>query len=153
MAPAVLRTTTYWALLVVASFSVLSAVVGGVGILATDGFGMPSTFLDGGPFDSFTWPGLILLLVVGGSQGIALGLLLARRESALLWTAVAGFGMLIWIYIETGLIGGNSPAQMLYFATGILQLVGACALLGIVTWLPRVPLRGVGRRLVAKQHA
>jgi hypothetical protein len=83
---------------------------------------------------------VILLVVIGGSQALAGGLLLVRRESALLWVAVAGFGMLIWIFIETGLIHALSWLQVLFFTTGILQVVLVLALLGIAGWLPRAPL-------------
>lgn len=136
-----LRATIYWSLLVVTVFSALSSIVSGIALLATGGLGMPVTFLETSPFASFTVPGLILVIVVGGSQALATGLLLARRESALLWSAVAGFGMLIWIFTEILLIREASGLQVLYFVTGTLQLVLVLALLGIVSWLPRAPLR------------
>ena len=140
MREARLRSVAYWSLVVVAVFNALSAIGGGIGILTTNGLGMPAAFLAGGPFTTFFWPGLILLVVVGGSQALAATLVLRRRESSLLWSAVAGFGMIIWIFIETGLIRGFSWLQILYFATGILQLVLVVILLGIVRWLPRTPL-------------
>jgi hypothetical protein len=136
-----LRPTARWALITITSFQAVSAIVGGLGILVADGLGMPTTFLEGGPFTSFLWPGLILLIVVGGTQGLAAGLLLRHRESALLWSAVAGFAMIIWIFVETVMIGGFSWLQALYFITGMAQLVLVLALLGIVGWLPRMPLR------------
>lgn len=130
----------FWALVAVTGFNALSAVGGGIAMLATDGMGMPGSFLAEGPFTSFLWPGIILLLVVGGSQLLALGLLLVRRESALLWSAVSGFGMLIWIFVETGMIRGMSWLQVIYFTTGAVQLILVVALLGVVAWLPRTPL-------------
>lgn len=102
---------------------------------------MPASMLANGPFDSFTWPGVILLAIVGGTQAIAGVLLLRRRESALAWSAVAGFGMVIWIFAETGIIAGISWLQVLYFATGALQLALVLALLGVVGRLPRAALR------------
>ena len=140
-----LRATTFWSLLVVTVFNALSAIAGGVAILTTGGIGMPEAFLENSLFPSFTWPGLILLIVVGGTQGLAAVLLILRRESALLWAAVAGFGMLIWIFAETGLIRGWSWLQMLYFATGTAQLVLVLAMLGVAGWLPRMPLRRAAR--------
>lgn len=136
-----LRNAVFWAALIVSAFNTLSALAGGIGILATDGLGMPITFLASGPFTSFTVPGLILIVVVGGTQAFATALLIARRESALLWTAVAGVGMLIWIFVETMLIQGGSWLQVLYFSTGIAQLALVVALLGVVSWLPRRPLK------------
>jgi hypothetical protein len=45
-------------------------------------------------FSTFLLPGLILAIVVGGTQTVASVHLLPRRPSALPWSAVAGFG--IW---------------------------------------------------------
>lgn len=134
---------TFVALIAITGFQALSAVAGGIGILATGGvgLGMPLSMLEGSPFDSFLWPGVILLVVIGGTQTAATVLLARRRESGLLWSAVAGFAMLIWIFIETGIIRGLSVLQVLYFATGIAQLALVLALLGVVSWLPRTTLR------------
>jgi len=132
-----LRRLAYWALVVVTVFNALSAVAGGIAILATGGLGMPISMLASGPFDSFVVPGLILLIVVGGTQAASATLLLARAESSLAWSAVAGFGMIIWIFVETGIIAGISWLQVVYFATGTAQLVLVFALLGVVGWLPR----------------
>ena len=137
-----MRTTAFWAALILALFNTLSAIAGGIGMLLTNGLGMPLESLSGSPFTSFLIPALVLITVVGGTQAVAAGLLIARRETALLWSAIAGIGMLIWIFVETIVIRGGSWLQVLYFASGILQLVLVMALLGIVGWLPRRPLRG-----------
>jgi hypothetical protein len=131
---------TYWAALVITTFNALSALAGGIAML-TGVLVMPLAMLDGGPFSSFTWPGIFLLVVVGGTQSVATVLLIWRREAALVWTAIAGAGMIIWIFIETIIIAGGSFLQALYFATGMAQLVLVIALLGVVAWLPRMPLR------------
>ncbi len=136
-----LRRLARWLLVIVTAFQALSAIGGGIGILATGGLGMPETMLASGPFDSFTGPGLILLVVVGGTQAVAAALVLARREGSLMWSAIAGFGMIIWIFTETGLIAGISWLQILYFATGTAQLALVFALLGLIRMLPREPLR------------
>lgn len=135
-----LRNTAFWSLVALAGVQAASAISGGVGLMATAGLGMPSSFLATGPFSNFIGPGVILLVVVGGTQVIAMGLLLARREAGLFWSAVAGFGMILWIYVETGMIRGTSWLQVLYLATGIAQLILVMALLGVAAWLPRAPL-------------
>ncbi|CAN5446348.1 hypothetical protein BH10ACT7_BH10ACT7_04050 [soil metagenome] len=122
-------------------FNTVSAVAGGVAVLG-GWLGMPTSMLSNGPFDTFLWPGIVLLVVVGGTQLIASVLLIRRRESSLVWSAVAGFGMVIWIFVETGIIAGISWLQVVYFATGTIQLILVLALLGVVGWLPRVSLRG-----------
>ena len=106
----------------------------------TDGLGMPHSFLDNSPFASFFWPAFLLLVVIGGTQTLATMLLLGRRVSALLWTAVAGFSMIIWILVETIMIRGFSWLQGIYFTTGVVELILVLALLGIVPWLPRIKL-------------
>jgi hypothetical protein len=131
----------YWTAVALSAFNALSALAGGIGILLTDGLGMPPSLLNGSPFISFTVPGIVLLTVVGGTQAVSLWLLLAKSESALLWTAVAGAGMVIWIFVETGIIAGTSWLQVLYFVTGGAQIIVVDALLGVVKWMPRKPLR------------
>ena len=134
----ILTKAAWWALLVVTVFNALSAVGGGVAMILTDGLGMPRSFLDHSPFASFTIPALMLLTVLGGSQTLAAVLLMVRRESALLWSAVAGLAMVIWIRAETAMIEAFGLLQALYFITGIVEVVLVLALLGIVSWLPRV---------------
>lgn len=149
-----LRATTYWLLVSVAIFNALSAIGGGIGMIVADGLSMPKSLLADSPFTTFTIPGLILLLVVGGTQLAAALLLVTRRESALLWSAVAGFGMLIWIICEIGFIHTVNWAQVVYVVAGLLQLVLVVALSGVVPWLPRVtPLTRPVRRTTSNAGA
>ena len=127
-----LRRLAHRVLVGVTAFSALSAVGGGVGMVTTDGLGMPRSFLAHGPFDSYIGPGMILLLIVGGTQVLALVLLLRRAETRLLAGAVAGFGMLIWIIVEVGRIREFSWPQMIYLGAGVLQLAAVYGALGIV---------------------
>ena len=123
----------WWvALLVVGWFILVSAVGGGVGLILGNGMGMPLSWLDGTPFDSFVIPGLVLLLVVGGTQALAV-LLQHRRHPW--WPAaagVAGFGMVIWVYVEVALLPVYSFLHTLYLTTGVLQLVFLLLCLGIL---------------------
>ena len=137
-----IRKIAFWSLVALTGFNALSAIAGGIAVLVTNGLGMPTSMLASGPFVSFAWPGVLLAVVVGGSQVLAGWLLIARREASLLWAAVAGFVMLVWIFVETIMIGGGSFLQVLYFATGGIEIILVLALLGIVAWLPRQPLRG-----------
>jgi hypothetical protein len=132
-----LRTVARRSLVAVSAFNALSALGGGIGMVTADGLSMPKAMLADTPFSTFTIPGLILTLVVGGTQAAAVWLLLARRRSALLWAAVAGFGMLIWIMTEIGFIHALMYAQAIYLVTGLVQLILVFSLLGIVAWLPR----------------
>jgi hypothetical protein len=79
-------------------------------------------------------------VVVGGTQLAAANALLAKRDMALLLSAVAGFGMLIWIFVELEMIQQYSWLQGAYFILGGLELILVFALLGIVPALNN-PLR------------
>jgi hypothetical protein len=132
-----IRAVAWWSLVVISAFNALSALGGGIGMVAADGLSMPKSMLADTPFSTFAIPGLILVLVVGGTQAAATWSLVACRGSALLWSAVAGFGMLIWIVTEVGFIHALTYAQVIYLVTGLVQLILVLSLLGIVSWLPR----------------
>ena len=72
--------------------------------------------------------------------------LLARHRIALMLSAVAGFGMLIWIFAELAIIRQYSRLQAAYFGLGAMELIFVLALLGIVPALV-VPLQGSDRQL------
>ena len=107
-----------------------SVPAGGVG-MAGNGVGFPMSYLDNSPFTSFLVPALILGVVVGGTQLAGVIGLLAGRRWGLLLSVVAGFGMLIWIFVELAIIGEYSVLQTVYFAHGGLELIFVLALLGI----------------------
>ncbi len=125
-------------------FGALSSFVGAVIGVAANGAGVPLSYLDHTPFTSFVLPGLILGVVVGGTQlGGAIALLAKHRQGPLLAT-VAGFGMLIWIFAELAILRQYSWLQTGYFALGGVELILVLALLGVV---PAVvaPSRAEGR--------
>jgi hypothetical protein len=121
-------------------FNALSSFGGAVLAIVFDGAGVPREHLAGTWFPSFLGPGLILGIVVGGTQAAASFALLTRRRWALLAAAVAGFAMLIWIFTEVALIG-YSWLQSVYFGLGTLELILVLALLGIAPAItsPGVP--------------
>lgn len=132
-----------------ALFGALSAFLGSVLAMAVNGAGVPLEHLAGSPFTSYFVPGLILGIVVGGTQLAAAVTLLAKRNSALLLSAVAGFGMMIWIFVELAIIRQYSWLQTVYFALGGLELCLVLALLGIAPALFH-PLNRVDvKRLIA----
>lgn len=112
-------------------FGAASSFAGAVLAFNAESVGVPLKFLSKTALTSFVVPGLILGVIVGGSQLTAAITLLARRRSALLWGAVAGFGMLIWIFVEMAIIETYSWLQSLYFGLGAVELILVLALLGI----------------------
>lgn len=127
--------TVVGALTVLAVFQALSAFYGAFLAVARDGAGVSLENLEGSPFTTYLVPGLILGGVVGGTQLATAVALLAKRRMALLLAAVAGFGMLIWIFVELVIIRQYSWLQSAYFALGVLELSFVLALLGIAPTL------------------
>lgn len=117
-------------LVVLLMFGAVSAFCGAALGIVFNGAGVPLEHLAGTPFSSFVVPGLILGVVVGGTQLAAGVAVLQRSQWAALLAAVAGFGMMIWIYTELVLIG-YSWLQSVYFGLGIVELILVLALLGI----------------------
>jgi hypothetical protein len=121
-------------------FGALSALIGAVLALALNGAGVPLAYLAHSRFSSYAVPGLVLGVVVGGTQIAAAVALIAHKRSALLLSAIAGFGMLIWIFVELAVIQHYSWLQAVYFVHGALELSLVLALLGIAPGIA-TPLR------------
>lgn len=118
------------ALAVVAWFSLVSALAGMIGLTLGGGMGIPLEWIEGTVFDSYLWPGVILGVVVGGAQ--ALALVAQYRRYRLAWGlhAAAGIVMMSWIFIEIALMLVWSPLHGIYFAAGLVQTVLAVLALG-----------------------
>ena len=112
-------------------FGAVSSFAGAVLAFNAESVGVPLEFLAKTPLTSFVVPGLILGVVVGGSQLMAAIVLLTHHRTSLRWGTVAGFGMLIWIFVEIAIIETYSWLQSLYFGLGALELIFVLALLGI----------------------
>jgi hypothetical protein len=125
------------ALIGLAGFGLISAAIGTVLAIAQQGGGVPASYLAGTPFTSFLVPGLILGGIVGGTQFVAALALWRRWPTALVWAAIAAFGMLLWIFIELAMIKHYSWLQTAYFALGVVELVLVLALLGIAPGVMR----------------
>ena len=130
----------WWFLLLLTAFSALSALGGGVAMVVTGGvgMGMPMSLLDGSPFRSFTAPAILLLVVVGGTQLVASIAMVRHWSYALLVSTVAGFGLVIWIVVETVMINGFSVLQAIYLVVGLAELALVMVLLGVVPWIARL---------------
>jgi len=77
---------------------------------------------------------------VGGTQLSAAVALLAKRRAAILLSAVAGFGMMIWIFAELAIIRQYSCLQAAHFALSGIELSLVLELLEIAPALIE-PLR------------
>lgn len=106
----------------------ISAVAGGVGLL-TNTIGIPISDLNGSIFSSYFWPGLILAVIVGGTELVSARMLLSDHEYDIESVAVAGFGLMIWMFTEVCIVGYHSWLQAVYFIFAILILIAAMLLL------------------------
>lgn len=115
-------------LIAVVIFNLVSAIFVGIVSARNNSLGLPNHLP---PYNSYFWLGLFLALVVGGTLSLSMVTLLERRQSALFWTAVAGFGMQIWALGESYAMQWVSWLNILYFSTGTLELILVFSLLGI----------------------
>ena len=116
-----LRKSLYVSLIILTSFLSLSAVLGGIGLLA-DLNAPPLEQLQGSMFKDWTIPGLSLLLIVGGGALFAVILLFRRNRFALLFSTAAGIVIMFFEFVEVLTIGSEvgiaRTLQILYFGTG-----------------------------------
>jgi len=120
-------------LLIVLVFGALSAFGGGaLGVLA-NGAGVPIDYLANSPFTSYVVPGLVLAVAVGGTQLAAAVTLFKKLPAGDILAVIAGFGMLIWIFVELAVISEYSWLQSVYFAVGIVELLLVFTHIGLVS--------------------
>jgi hypothetical protein len=81
----------------------------------------PREYLEGSPFESYLVPGLALALLLGGVHLVAAVLLLRRSRVQLIGATVAGYAMLIWIFVQMIVIP-FSFLQAIYIAAGLAEL-------------------------------
>ena len=122
----------------IAWFNLLSALIGMVGLTVGGGIGLPPEWIEGSIFTSYFWPGVILGVIVGGVQAIALLAQYGRFTLAWGLHAAAGLIMMIWIFVEIAIILVWSPLHGIYFITGLIQTI--LAVLALDAW-PRPFLR------------
>lgn len=96
----------------------IGAVVGGANALA-GGRGIPKEWLQDTPFKTYRVPGLVLLLLVGGSMLSSAGLLLDGSSVARLVSLEAGIILLAWAAAQLSMIGYRHWSQSLTAAFGI----------------------------------
>ncbi|GAA5032461.1 hypothetical protein ACFQRL_04470 [Microbacterium fluvii] len=120
-----------WAWLkVIAWFNLVSAMIGAVGLIGFGGMGIPLEWLHASPFTTYVWPGVILGVVVGGSQALALLATHGRYRLASGMNVAAGLVMMTWIFVEIAMMLVWSPLQGIYFAAGLIQVTLAALTLG-----------------------
>ena len=118
------------ALIILEAFLAATTVAGGLGLI----FGwipLPLEWLNGSPFSSYTIPGLVLMVVVGGSALAAMVAVLRRHELGTAISVVAGLMMMGFETVEVLVVGSQlglmRSLQVFYFTCGLLTI-------GVATW-------------------
>ena len=110
----------------------LMATIGGIGLMV-NGMGMPLSYLRSSAFSSYVWPGIILLVALGVTNGLATVLLLRKHTWALTSVAVGAMAALGWIVGELYATPVVNWMQLLVAALAAAQLTLVYMLLGIVS--------------------
>ena len=109
------------ALLVVLLLVAANAVYGGVS-LVVNGMGMPVEWLDRLHVDSWTLPGLALVLTVAVPQLVAAWFVWRRDPRAGLAGLVAGAALVLWIVVQLLLLQRYFFLQPVIAAFGVLEV-------------------------------
>lgn len=122
-APPTRAQLTVWGriLLVLFFFIGLGAVAGSIGVMK-EIMPFPEVWLKGTPFHSYFYPGLILCLVVGGSQFAAAFILLWRSSLAKMASLIAGLLLTGWMVGELRVIGFQAPIQVCFVAIALVEV-------------------------------
>jgi hypothetical protein len=108
------------ALLVADVFVAVTAVIGGLALVTgLEGDRFPLKLLESTPFSSYVTPGLILMVVVGGSATIAVAALLRGLDRGAPASVVAGSLLMGWITGEVLILHQPSWFEAFYFALGL----------------------------------
>ncbi|MGI5132828.1 hypothetical protein ACQEVB_38935 [Pseudonocardia sp. CA-107938] len=89
----------------------VSAVGGGIGLVAGNAIGMPADWLAATPFPDWTIPGILLIIVVAVPMLIAAYGEIRRTPWAHGASAVAGVLQIGWILAQWAVIGRYDPLQ------------------------------------------
>lgn len=103
-------------------FVFISAVAGAVGLIG-GGINIPLSLIEGSVFSSYLIPGLILGFIIGGTSLLALIAVWKKNRFAADLSAIAGFGLVIWIFVEMYVIRASHWSHALYFACGMAILL------------------------------
>lgn len=94
------------------------AIFGGYALLHdAEGFGLREGWLRGSPFHDYRVPGLFLLVVIGAGMCCSATMHLVRSRFAGLAAATNGLVLLVWLIVETAIIGFHGWAQVLLLLT------------------------------------
>ncbi len=120
-------------LFILVSFIAVTALVSGIMLVTNpDGkiMNLSVGLLEGTPFKDFVIPGLLLAVLVGGTNLLAVFFNLKRQFSRYNWALAGGVITTGWIIFQIILIGASHWLQAFYLVIGILVILIAYQLKG-----------------------
>jgi len=117
-------------------FNSVSAIFGGIGLIMDpmgEKLGMPVSFLDHSPFDSFLVPGIILL-VMNGLLSLMFAFLVIRRAGCYPWLVILqGCILLGWLSVQILMIREYAwVLHTLYYGVGLGLIITGILL--VIAW-------------------
>lgn len=113
-------------LILVTLLVTLNAIYGGVGLIV-NGMGMPDSWLQRTPFDSWLLPGLALLVTVALPQGVGAVVALRRHPRAATVGLVVGVALVLWILVQLLVLRRYFFLQPVIAGLGVLEVALALA--------------------------
>jgi hypothetical protein len=109
------------------AFLGFTSVLGGSGILL-GWIPLPEESLEGSPFDTYLVPGLVLLVIVGGSGLSAFTAAFFRHPLMAPASVVAGLMIMAYEFVEVAVIGYHWLQAVYFFAGMATVMLGALPL-------------------------
>lgn len=109
-----------WALVALHTVLGLAAVAAGQAFVrqpSGTALGMSEQWLQGSPFPDYRIPGLFLAVVIGGANLVSAFLLWRRHPLAPLTSLATGLLMVVWVAIQTAIIGFRHWSQAVWWVT------------------------------------
>jgi hypothetical protein len=113
-------------LFILVSFIALTAFFSGLLMISNpDGsiLNLPLSLLKGTPFKDFKIPGILLTVVVGGTNLLAVFYNMQRHPNRYNWAMAGGIMICGWIIVQMILIHAVNWLQIIYLAAGIFILL------------------------------
>jgi hypothetical protein len=108
------------------SFIAITSLLSGILMISNpDGsiLNLSPGLLNGSPFKDFTIPGILLTIIVGGVNLLAVFFNLKRQTNRYNWALAGGLVISGWIIIQMILIGAFHWLHILYLVIGILIIL------------------------------
>src|SRR5437773_8915936 len=124
-------------LIVIELFVGLWAVIGGIGLVTgvIPFLQMPIAYLQGTPFSDYMIPGLLLLIIVGGSFLFAAATILSGHELGVLASALAGLILIGFEFVEVLIIDRYAIVLPSAVPQQVIMTVLSLACFGLATYL------------------